>query len=58
MTQPHGVTDAERDEAYRQWIQGKIPRAPSVSFAEDLAAGIEGLQGIIQYQVCPEAPAS
>ncbi|RDB21378.1 Mannan endo-1,4-beta-mannosidase A [Hypsizygus marmoreus] len=34
-SQPFGITDAERDEAYRQWIE----------------AGIEGgLQGIIQYQ--------
>ncbi|KAF9464694.1 glycoside hydrolase family 5 protein [Collybia nuda] len=33
--QPFGVTDAERDEAYRQWLQA------------GLAAG---LQGMIQYQ--------
>ncbi|KAF8077951.1 glycoside hydrolase family 5 protein [Lyophyllum atratum] len=35
VTQPFGVTDAERDEAYQQWIQAGI-------------AG--GLQGIMQYQ--------
>ncbi|GLB34960.1 putative glycosyl hydrolase 5 (cellulase A) family protein [Lyophyllum shimeji] len=35
VTQPFGVTDEQRDEAYRQWIQAGI---------------LGGLQGIIQYQ--------
>jgi len=35
VTQPFGVTDQERDEAYRQWIQAGI---------------LGGLQGIMQYQ--------
>ncbi|KAH0583879.1 Mannan endo-1,4-beta-mannosidase F [Termitomyces sp. J132] len=35
ITQPFGVTDDQRDDAYKQWVQ---------------AAVLNGLQGILQYQ--------